>query len=109
MRGIPNVFNTEQDIINSMSENAEATKVKLRELLEGRFAWFPDRKLKNGEMGVEDDTHRIITHKDDMMGEGEGVGERWQYVLREDENAWMFKIGLTVEKVNAYLEMEVEQ
>lgn len=109
MRGIPNVFNTEQDIINSMSENAEATKVKLRELLEGRFAWLPDRKLKSSEAGVEDDTHRVITHKDDMRGEGKGVEERWQYVLREDENAWMFKIGLTVEKVNTYLEMEVDQ
>jgi hypothetical protein len=39
------------------------------------------------------------------MGEdGEAAPEeRWQHELREDSNAFMFKIGLTVEKINDYL------
>lgn len=107
MRGIPNVFNTEQDIINSMSEDPEATKAKLRVMLDGRFAWFADRKLSAKETGITDGTHRVIVTRGEMVDDKEGPEERWQYELREDPNAWMFKIGLTVEKVNKYLEMEV--
>jgi len=106
MRGIPKVFGTIQDVENSMAEDAKATKARLRQLLEGRFAWFAVRQLKDGEAGQEDDTHQVIIH-------GGGMGnfdeERWQYELREDPNAVMFKIGLTVEKIHEYLALPEPQ
>ena len=100
MRGIAKWFNTEEDIINCMAVDEEATKARLRELLDGRFAWFPDKVLKKGAAGLEDDTHKVVT----MQAENGGVEERWQYELREDSNAWIFRIGLTVEKINELLE-----
>lgn len=96
MRGVAKWFNTEQDIINCMAVDKEATKARLRELLDGRFAWFPDKVLKKGAAGIEDDTHKVVTMQADK--------ERWQYELREDPNAWIFRIGLTVEKINELLE-----
>lgn len=39
-----------------------------------------------------------------MQAQEGGKEERWQYELREDQNAWLFRIGLTVEKINSYLE-----
>ncbi len=103
MRGVPKIFGTEQDIINSMAEDPQATKAKLRELLAGRFAWFAVRKLEDGEAGLEDATHRVVTQRSGMGPEDEGPEERWQYELQEDANAFMFKIGLTVDKINSYL------
>jgi hypothetical protein len=104
MRGIPKVFGTEQDVINSLAEDPAATKAKLRELLTGRMAWFPVRKLADGELGLEDATHKIIEQGGGMEpGSQGGPEERWQYALQEDPNAYMFRICLTVEKVNNYL------
>ena len=100
MRGVAKWFNTEQDIINCMAVDKEATKARLRELLDGRFAWFPDKVLKKGAAGIEDDTHKVVT----MQADKGGIEGRWQYELREDENAWIFRIGLTVEKINELLE-----
>ncbi len=104
MRGVPKTFGTEQDIINSMAENPQATKSMLRELLAGRFAWFAVRKLADGEAGQEDDTHKVVVQCSGMGPEDEGPEERWQWELQEDPNAFIFKtLGLTVEKINSYL------
>ena len=103
MRGVPKTFGTEQDIINSMAEDPQATKAKLREMLSGRFAWFAVRKLEDGAAGLEDATHKVVVQSGGMGAEDEGQEERWQYELQEDPNAFMFKIGLTVDKINSYL------
>ena len=100
MRGIPKWFNTVEDVMNSMEVNKEATKAKLQEMLDGRFSWFQTKVLTAKEKGIEDETHKVVTQQD-MDGGGE---ERWQYELREDPNAWLFRIGLTVEKTNELME-----
>ena len=100
MRGIAKWFNTEEDIINCMAVDADATKERLRELLDGRFAWFPAKVLSKSAAGLEDDTHKLVT----MRAQDGGTEERWQYELREDPNAWIFRIGLTVEKINELVE-----
>lgn len=99
MRGIPKWFNTVEDVINSINEDREATKAKLQELLAGRFAWFRAEALTAQEVGVEDETHKVVTQQD-----AEGGEERWQYELREDPNAWLFRIGLTVERTQELME-----
>ena len=105
MRGVPKTFGTEQDIINSMAEDPQYTKAKLRELLAGRFAWFAIRKLEDGEPGQEDANHKVVVQSSGMgAGEQEGPEERWQYELQEDPNSFIFKnLGLTVDKINSYL------
>jgi len=110
MRGIPKVFGTVQDVENSMAEDVKATKARLRQLLEGRFAWFAVRMLAADEEGQADETHRVMIHSGGMGPDGqEGPDERWQYALQEDSNAVMFQIGLTVEKINEYLAMPEPQ
>jgi hypothetical protein len=104
---MPKVFGTEQDIINCMALDPQATTARLRELLDGRFAWFAVRKLKDGEEGQEDDTHRVMAQAGASGKDGQdGPEERWQYEWQEDPNAALFRIGLTVEKANNYLAQE---
>lgn len=99
MRGVPKWFNTVADVENSLAVDKEATQAKLAELLKGRFAWFQAAKLENGAAGVEDSTHKVVRMREGM----DGPEERWQYELREDENALMFRIGLTVDRINEML------
>lgn len=103
MRGVPKWLNTIEDVMNSMAEDPQATKARLRELLAGRIAWFAVRKLEDGEAGLEGATHKVVEQRGGMGPEDEGPVERWQYDLREDENAWMFRIGLTVDRINELL------
>ena len=103
MRGAAKHFNTAIDVENSLKVDKEGTKKVLRSLLEGRFIWTDTGALPEDEEGVTDETHKVV-----LMGEGES-GENQetrlhQFELQEDPNAWMFQIGLTVEKINRYLE-----
>lgn len=103
MRGAAKHFNTAADVENSLRVDAEGTKKVLRSLLEGRMIWVDAGALASGAKGVTDDTHKVVA-----MSEGEGsenqVVRQHQFVLQEDPNAWIFQIGLTVEKINEYLE-----
>ena len=108
MRGIPKVFGTVQDVENCLALAPQATKARLQELLETRFAWFSVRRLEEGEAGLEDETHKIISKPGETGEEGpeERPEERWQYELQEDPHAALFRIGLTAEMVNHYLTPE---
>lgn len=103
MRGAAKHFNTAADVENSLKVDKEGTKARLRALLAGRLVWADAGALPEGTEGVTDATHKVVE-----MGEGEGsenqVTRLHQFELQEDPNAWMFKIGLTVEKINRYLE-----
>lgn len=101
MRGVPKWFNTVADVENSLAVDKEATQTKLAELRDGRIAWFPAAKLEAGMAGLEDATHKVVTMQESMNG----TEERWQYELREDPNALMFRIGLTVDRINEMLEV----
>lgn len=96
MRGIPKWFNTIEDVLNSMEVDKEATQAKLQEMLDGRMVWFPVGKIVGQSKGVESASAKVVPMKDEQTGEEYLM----QYELREDENAWMFRIGLTVEKIN---------
>ena len=100
MRGVPKWFNTVEDVENSMGVDKEATKAKVQEMLDGRFSWFVTGTLGAKEKGVEDETHKVVATEDMESGKA----ERLQYELREDPNAWLFRIGLTVEKAHELME-----
>ena len=99
MRGVPKWFNTVEDVLNSMQDNKEATKAALKEMLDARMVWFPVGKVVGDGEGITSTSAKVIPMKDDMTGEEYLM----QYELREDENALMFKIGLTVKKINELL------
>lgn len=100
MRGIPHVFGTEQDVINAMKDDPAATKAKLQELLDGRFAWFNNGPIEG--KGIKDATHKIEEYREDENNPDSPV-TLMQYELREDPNAKLFQIGLNVAKAEAYL------
>ena len=99
MRGVPKWFNTIEDVMNSMEADKEATQEELLKLLDARMVWFPTGKTK--APGKTSDTAKVVP----MTEEDTGEEYLMQYELREDENAWLFKIGLTVEKINELLEV----
>lgn len=100
MRGVSKWINTKEDILNNMEVDKKATKKKLQEMLDGRFSWIPVKPLEEKNDGIEDETHKVVTMQAMDGGDEE---EHWQYELREDPNAWMFRIGLTVDIINEYL------
>ena len=100
MRGVPKWFNTIEDVMNSMEVNKEATKAKLQEMLDGRMVWFPVGKIVGKSKGIESTSAKVVPVKDEQTGEEYLM----QYELREDQNAWLFRIGLTVEKINELME-----
>ena len=98
MRGVPKWFNTKEDVLNSIQVNAEATKMVLQGMLDARMVWFPDGEVV--EKGEDTETVKFVQDTDMETNES-----RWiRYELREDENAWMFRINLTVEEINKLLE-----
>ena len=100
MRGIPNSFNTADDVKNSLALDKEATRRKLKELLDGRFIWVETGRLEEGETGLEDAMHRVVT-----SGDNPESPERIQLELREDPHAWLFRIGLDVPTATEHLEV----
>jgi hypothetical protein len=91
--------NTVYDIENLHKENPDLAKQYLKNLLDGRFYFVKDHELDEGTAGVEDVTHRVDSEHtpdpDDPMNMEKGTIKRFQMVLEEDPNAFMFKIGFT--------------
>ena len=106
MRGAAKHFNTLADVENSMAVDKEGTKPLLRRLKEGRFIWVDLGPLAAGASGLTDDTHKVmdVGGMDAGGAEQERATKPHQFALREDPNGWLFRLGLTVEKIDAYLE-----
>lgn len=89
--------NTVYDIENLREENPELAKRYLKNLLDGRFYFVKDHELSNGESGLEDANHRVdVEHIPDPqkpMDMDAGTSKKWQMVLAEDPNAFLFKVG----------------
>lgn len=49
MRGFPSHLNTKRDYMNCLAVMPHETAAALQGLLEARYAWFPARKLNDGE------------------------------------------------------------
>jgi len=90
---------TVYDIENLHKEKPELAKRYLKSLLDGRFCFVKDHELASNTNGVENATHRvdieITPDPNDPTNIEAGTEHRWQMVLEEDPNAFMFKIGFT--------------
>lgn len=106
MRGATKHFNTIQDIENSIAVDAAGTRPVLQALLDGRFCWEDKGKLAQGVTGVEDATHKIVEMADEAdrdKPESEQRKYKHQMELVEDKHAHIFRLGLTVAQVEAFL------
>jgi len=104
MRGAAKHFNTLADVENSMTVDREGTKALLRKLKEGRFIWQDKGPLASATAGITDSTHRVVAVAAGDGVDAGGTSVPHQFELVEDPNAWMFRIGLTVQKIDQYLE-----
>lgn len=98
MRGFPGYLNTKRDYMNCLAVMPHETAAALQELLAARFAWFPVRKLNDGEEPALTDGQKVV-----VSGMGTPGGEAaapWLYERREDKNASLFRLGFTVAEVN---------
>lgn len=82
-------LNTKQDYLNYLTVQPEETKKELQLLLKTRFVWKTTAILSAADVGVSDDTHRVVGEEPD----------RHQQEYVEDENAKIFRIGFTVAEV----------
>jgi hypothetical protein len=91
--------NSVEDIENLRRTDPQLAKEYLQNLLNGRFYFVKDHELEADDQGVTDDTHRVdeeyIPDPKDPMNMKLGTVVRYQMVLQEDPNAFMFKIGFT--------------
>jgi len=101
MRSFPTIIATEQDVVELLKFYPKEMKEKLMLWRDHRFGWFNAGPIETGE-GITDSTHKVVGQRDDEMNPDSPI-TLMQYEYREDPNAYMFLIGLTVEKIEAYL------
>jgi hypothetical protein len=89
--------NSVKDIENLHKENPKLARDYLQNLLDSRFWFVKDHELETDDEGVEDSTHRVdeefTPDANDPMNRDAGTMVRFQMVLQEDSNAYLFKIG----------------
>ena len=98
MRGCPRTFATKQDFLNGIATYPEETKAELRRLIAGRFVFVSTGVLSEGEDGIEDENHQVITSNETDQKTGEQVQKRIQLEKRESDNARLFRLGFTLEE-----------
>lgn len=99
MRGPIRNFATQEDIRNGMNECQDATKAYLQSLLDDRYCIVSAEELPEGEEGRNEPP---LYRSYEMTSNDENgkvlsktvVQQAWS----EDENAALFRLGLTVEE-----------
>ena len=92
MRGFPQVLSTKEDYMNCIEEWPEETRAALRTLWADRFAWREAGELAEGNDGIEDASHMVVTKEG---SEGSGLPVRVQMELVSDPNARVYRLGFT--------------
>ena len=101
MQGYPKHLNTKADYEYVRANFPKDMWAKdWQALLDSRKNWFFIKDLPDKASGIEDATHKIVENMG--MEDGEKVTYS-QYELRDDENATIFRLGFTVEEVQAAL------
>lgn len=93
MRGFPKTIATKSDVNNLLLLYPVETKKYLKEILDNRFIWKSTGTITDGDIGVQDATHRIIQTENGLE----------QLEKIEDENAKLFQLGFSVSELEELL------
>ena len=93
MKGYPKTIATRHDLDVALDAEPTLAKQYLGMLIDERMVWVPVEMQE-----LEDDTHKIVVGKDH-----DGNETRQQFELIEDTNCKLFRLGLTVEEVEAMI------
>ena len=101
MKGKPKHLNSKEDYLYAREHYEESFwRPQFQALLDGRWCWYYVSDLESAEAGVTDDTHKVV----EMTNSGESGETKYaQYELRENPTAKIFRIGFTVEEVEALM------
>ena len=99
MKGMPKTFNSKKDVEFCLNYWPEMTKDFLQKIKDSRKTWLIDHKMDLDETGVEDETHKVT----EIYDENDNLTEKYQMIWDEDPNARLFRLGYTVEEVDALL------
>lgn len=96
MRGYPKTLNTKFDYLY-VRDNfpKEFWEKDFKALLDTQYEWFNKGELKEGEVGIEDLSHKVITD--------ENTGRKSQYSLELNPNCKLLSLGFTESEVKDYL------
>lgn len=100
MRGFPKHFNSKKDVEVCQKHWPQRTKQVMEKMKDERMQWVNVKKLKSSELGTKDKASRVLEVKDEK---GEVV-ERYQQEFREDPQAKLCRLGLTVEDAEKVIE-----
>lgn len=89
MRGFPKHLNTKVDVLNALELFPEETKAYLQTLLDTRKLWV---QVEYVAPGVNDESHYVRTDE---------AGNVYQMEYRDDPNGEIFRLGFTVEELEA--------
>lgn len=99
MRGSPKRYSRKQDVLNGLAEYPEETKRYLQGLLDDRYCIVSSEELPEGEEGKHDPPLLRSYEMGSSDKEGKVLSRTVvQQVWKEDVNAALFRLGLTVEE-----------
>lgn len=97
MKGFPKWLNSKADYLY-VKDNfpKEQWEDKFQALLDDRLSWFNIGEITND--GITDDTHKVV------VSENMGESKKYQYELRENPDCTMYRLGFTVDELEALLQ-----
>ena len=92
--GIFPPLNTKADYYLMIQTHSSKYKQVFQDLLDTRVQWVKTNVLNSTSEGIVDATHKIVIVP--RVGGGRDI---YQYVLEEDTNAKMYKLGFEVSEI----------
>jgi len=98
MVGYPKHLNTKEDYYFVKDDFPKEQWAKdWQALLDSVNDWFFVKELKQGEIGIADDTHKVVV---DVQTE---PSKSYQYEYKANQNCKLFTIGMTIDEVEKAL------
>lgn len=95
INGMFNQLNTKEDYYLAMQLFEPSRYVQIfQDLLDTRVMWVKDSELSDSESGVSDTTHKIV-----IVPQVGGGQKYYQYILQDDPEAKIYKLGFTLDEV----------